>query len=71
MLVGDIPVTAAHHAPDVVAVQFQDQAMTYSQLRDRCWRLSNALLGIAAPGDRVAILAENCPEYALCYYGVQ
>ena len=70
MLVGEIPVIAAHHAPNVVAVQFQDQVMTYQQLRDRCWQLSNALLAIAAPGDRIAILAENCPEYALCYYGV-
>lgn len=70
MLVGDIPVTAAHHAPDVVAVQFQERVMTYAELRDRCWQLSNALLGIAAPRDRVAILAENCPQYALCYYGV-
>lgn len=70
MLVGDIPATAAHRAPDVVAVQFHDRAITYAQLRDRCWQLSNALLAIAAPGDRIAILAENCPEYALCYYGV-
>lgn len=70
MLLGDIPVFAAHRAPDTVAVQFQARAMTYAQMRDRCWQLSNALLGIAAPGDRVAILAENCPEYALCYYGV-
>lgn len=70
MLVGDIPATAAHHAPGVVAVQFRDRTMTYEELRDHSWQLSNALLAIAAPGDRVAILAENCPEYALCYYGV-
>jgi acyl-CoA synthetase (AMP-forming)/AMP-acid ligase II len=70
MLVGDIPATAAHHARDVVAVQFQESAMSYAQMRDRSWQLSNALLAIAAPGDRIAILGENCIEYALCYYGV-
>jgi acyl-CoA synthetase (AMP-forming)/AMP-acid ligase II len=28
------------------------------------------MLGLAAPGDRVGILAENLPEYVECYYGV-
>ena len=70
MLLSDIPTVAAHHAPDVKAIIFADRTLTYTQLRDRCRRLSNALARIAAPGDRVAILAENCPEYAECYYGV-
>jgi acyl-CoA synthetase (AMP-forming)/AMP-acid ligase II len=33
-------------------------------------RVSNAMLDLATPGDRVAILAENLPEYVECYYGV-
>jgi len=70
MLLSDIPMLAAHHAPKVEAVCFGDRVMTYVELRDRCWRLSNALAGLGEPGDRVAILAENCPEYAECYYGV-
>src|SRR5580704_2128378 len=70
MLVSDVPVLAAHHAPDKAAIRFQDRVLTYRQLRDRCWRLSNALAAVGEPGDRVAILAENCPEYAECYYGV-
>ena len=28
------------------------------------------LLGSPTPGDRVAILSENIPEYVECYYGV-
>jgi acyl-CoA synthetase (AMP-forming)/AMP-acid ligase II len=70
MLLSDVPVLAAHHAPDVHAVIFGERRMTYHALRDRCWRLSNALASVGAPGDRVAILSENCPEYVECYYGV-
>jgi len=70
MLLSDIPVLGAHHAPDVHAVIFGDRRVTYVELRDRCWRLSNALLAVGAAGDRVAILAENCLEYSECYYGV-
>ena len=70
MLLSDIPMLAAHRAPDVEAIRFGERVLTYVELRDRCWRLSNALSRVAEPGDRVAILAENCPEYAECYYGV-
>src|SRR5215469_16904981 len=70
MLLSDVPALAAHHAPDQAAVRFQDRLLTYAELRDRCWRLSNALAEVCEAGDRVAILAENCPEYVECYYGV-
>ena len=70
MLLSDIPALAAHRAPDVTAIRFQDRTFTYVQLRDRCWRLSNAVAQVVEPGDRVAILAENCPEYTECYYGI-
>jgi acyl-CoA synthetase (AMP-forming)/AMP-acid ligase II len=70
MLLSDVPAIAAHHAPDVIAIRFQDRAYTYAELRDRCWRLSNALVPVTDAGDRCAILAENCSEYVECYYGV-
>ncbi len=70
MLLSDIPVLAAHHAPAAPAIIFQGDVTTYAELRDRCWRLSSALAEVGEPGDRVAILAENCPEYVVCYYGV-
>jgi acyl-CoA synthetase (AMP-forming)/AMP-acid ligase II len=70
MLISDIPVLSAHHHPDRVAIRYQDRAITFRELRDRVRRLSQALLEVAAPGDRVAILAENCPEYIECYYAV-
>src|SRR4051812_6100454 len=70
MLLSDVPAIAAHHAPDVAAVTFRDRSFTYAQMRDRCWQLSNALIPLTEPGDRVAILSENCSEYVECYYGV-
>ena len=70
MLLSDIPAYAAHHKPDQVAIWFEDKRLTYTELRDRSWQLSNALLKTCSPGDRVAILSENCPEYVECYYGV-
>lgn len=70
MLVGEIPAIAAHRDPELVALQFQGRAWTFAQMRDQSWQLGNALLKIAKQGDRIAILAENCPEYVLAYYGV-
>jgi acyl-CoA synthetase (AMP-forming)/AMP-acid ligase II len=70
MLLSDVPVLAAHHAPQTPAIIFQGETITYAEMRDRCWRLANALIAVTEPGDRVAILAENCPAYVDCYYGV-
>jgi acyl-CoA synthetase (AMP-forming)/AMP-acid ligase II len=70
MLLSDVPELAAHHAPDAAAIIFHDQTITYAGLRERCRRLANALIAVTEAGDRVAILAENCPEYVDCYYGV-
>ena len=70
MLLSDVPAVAAHHAPDAIAIRFQDRTLTYRELRDRCWRLSNAMAQAGEPGDRIAILAENCHEDVECYYGV-
>jgi acyl-CoA synthetase (AMP-forming)/AMP-acid ligase II len=70
MLISDIPEIAAHHAPNNVAIHFEGRWWTFTELRDRSWKLSNAMATIAAPGDRIAILSENCPEYAEAYYGV-
>jgi len=70
MLLSDVPELAAHHGPNIPAIIFQGEIITYLQMRDRCRRLANALIAVTRPGDRVAILAENCPEYVDCYYGV-
>ncbi|MBB5917805.1 acyl-CoA synthetase (AMP-forming)/AMP-acid ligase II [Nocardia transvalensis] len=70
MLIGDIVEYGARKHPDRIAVRFEDEAIDYRQLCERSRRLANALLGVAAPGDRVAILSGNCTRYLDCYYGV-
>src|SRR5687768_15080878 len=56
--------------PDRVAIVTDDTEVTFGALRDGAWRIANALRELAAPGDRIGILAENLPEYVECYYGV-
>ncbi|MFF3570890.1 long-chain-fatty-acid--CoA ligase [Nocardia jiangxiensis] len=70
MLIGDIVEYGARKHPDRIALRFEQEQITYGQLRDRCRRLANALLGVASPGDRIAILSSNCTQYLDCYYGV-
>lgn len=54
--------------PDKPAIIFEGRTVTYGALAERAYRLANALarLGVAR-GDRVAILAQNCPEYFEVY----
>ena len=70
MLLGDIIALNAGKAPDRLALRDGQRELTYGQLHENATRLANALLGLAAPGDRVAILAQNVAEYVECYYGV-
>jgi acyl-CoA synthetase (AMP-forming)/AMP-acid ligase II len=70
MLLSDIVELAARKHPDRAAVRFEDQTVTFAELRDRVRRLAGGLLTIAAPGDRVAILSGTRPEYVDAYYGV-
>ena len=57
-------------APSRTAIITGDRAVTFGELRDSAWQVANTMLGLAEPGDRVGILAENIPEYVECYYGV-
>ncbi|WP_067891482.1 long-chain-fatty-acid--CoA ligase [Nocardia vaccinii] len=70
MLIGDIVEYGARKHPERIALRFEQEQITYGQLRDRCRRLANALLGVTTQGDRVAILSSNCTQYMDCYYGV-
>ncbi|MFB4314083.1 class I adenylate-forming enzyme family protein [Actinomadura sp. 21ATH] len=70
MLISDIVEYAARKHPGRTALRFEDEAITFAELRDRVRRAAGALRTIAAPGDRVAVLSGNRPEYVDLYYGV-
>jgi acyl-CoA synthetase (AMP-forming)/AMP-acid ligase II len=50
-----------------VAVKHGERALTYAELGAEVNRLANALAGIGLrPGERLALLMWNCPEYVVC-----
>jgi long-chain acyl-CoA synthetase len=56
---------------DRVALRLEQQETTYRELDDQSARVAG-LLGAAGvrPGDRVAIMLPNVPEFAVVYYGI-
>ena len=46
------------------------RCQTFAELCDRSLRLASALAADGQPGDHVAMLADNQPEYVEAYYGV-
>lgn len=55
--------------PERLAVSFWEGSRTYSQFHKRVSFLASGLKGKASlgPGDRVAVLARNCPQYVESY----
>ncbi len=53
------------------AVIYEDERVTYGQLRDRAYTLANAMKGLGvAKGDRVAVLLRNCTEWFDIFFAV-
>jgi acyl-CoA synthetase (AMP-forming)/AMP-acid ligase II len=53
---------------DRVAVVAEDTSMTYAELRNRAWQLTNALTALGlGRGSRIAVLSETRPEYVETY----
>ena len=62
---------AARRFPDHIATVFFGARMTYREIADEAARLAHALqdLGLQ-PGDRVALVLPNCPQFLISYFGV-
>jgi acyl-CoA synthetase (AMP-forming)/AMP-acid ligase II len=67
-MLGDLIVRNAKLRRDEPAIIFERRTITHGEFADRSLRLVRALqrLGLGA-GDRLAILAQNCPEYLEAY----
>lgn len=60
----------ARERPDAEFAVQQDRRLTYAQAEAAVNRIAHAFIAAGlAPGDRVAVLAKNCLEYAVLYYG--
>jgi len=62
--------TAGNH-PKRVGIKFGERVLTYSDINDRASLCAGGIntLGVK-PGDRVAILMKNCPEYVISYFAI-
>ncbi|MFC5949564.1 class I adenylate-forming enzyme family protein [Pseudonocardia lutea] len=70
MRIGDILTFTAARRADETALVFEDRSWTFAELDRDVRALATGLARYAAPGDRIAILTENNPEYIQAYYGV-
>ncbi|WP_438999677.1 long-chain-fatty-acid--CoA ligase [Variovorax beijingensis] len=64
--------TAACRYPDKPAIVYCGAATSYTQLRERVDALAGYLqqrLGVA-PGDRVLLASQNCPQFVTAFYAV-
>jgi fatty-acyl-CoA synthase len=66
--IGDVLRFNARIAPDRTGACDLERTLTFAQWNARACRLANALLGLGlSKGDRVAVLAYNCLEWAEVY----
>jgi acyl-CoA synthetase (AMP-forming)/AMP-acid ligase II len=63
-----LPAAQATRDPEAVALWWQGQAISYGTLQERVQRLAARLRAETQPGDRVGILAWNCPHFIELIY---
>jgi long-chain acyl-CoA synthetase len=55
--------------PDLVALVFFGNEVTFGQMQENIDRMAAALIGLGVvKGDRVALMLPNCPQYVYTYY---
>jgi long-chain acyl-CoA synthetase len=56
--------------PDLPAVRFVGHQLTYSQLWNQAQKAAAAFAEAGVqPGDRIALMLPNCPQYVVAYFG--
>ncbi len=70
LTLGEALTAQARLRPEKIGVRDLERAMSFRLWNERACRLANALLGLGLrQGDRIAILAYNCVEWAEIYAG--
>lgn len=55
--------------PEKTAIVYEDQHISYKELKENVNRLSQSLLNLGVkPGDHVAMLPTSCPEFTYVYF---
>ncbi|MBD0676795.1 AMP-binding protein, partial [Streptomyces sp. CBMA156] len=69
--VPDLLAATAARCPERPALRLDEEVLTFAGLDARSARAAHwlAALGVA-PGDRVALLLPNVPDFAVLYYGI-
>ena len=62
--------TQAQHGPGAGALWWEGEATSYGELARRVEYIAGQLAGWAPPGERVAVLAWNCPAFIELIYAV-
>jgi fatty-acyl-CoA synthase len=68
LTLGEVLTAQARLQPDKIGVRDLDRALSFRLWNQRACRLANALIGLGLKrGDRIAVLAYNCLEWAEIY----
>jgi crotonobetaine/carnitine-CoA ligase len=60
----------ARRHPNRTIFRFRQQDLTFEGFHEQVNRVANGLLGLGVkPGDKVAIMLPNCPEFLLTWFG--
>lgn len=71
MNVADQVRESARRFPDKAALLFRDQSIKYSELDREIDRAAGGLVALGIrPGDRVAVLVHNIPQFVYAYFGI-
>ncbi len=70
MNLADLVRSAAARTPDKPALVFRDESVSWAELDARVDRAAAGLRALGLdPGDRVAIVLSNTPDFAIAYFG--
>ena len=62
---------SAKERPEKPALILKDRVLDYAGLRNAAKRFANALVSLGVkPGDKVAVMVPNVPEFVVAYYGI-